>query len=398
MGEAENSFRPGVIDMKFRYLFLLAVVALFSDVTAKEKDVDYLSLAAILIKDGHYDRAEAALIKLEIAEQGGEEIIEDKPRFYTLKGLVLLKKQDYTNAKTTFQQAIDAGQTENVVFIYLAQAAYGDQDFRTTLKAIDQLGSQINSMKELFTMKAQSHWKLNEKNQAWVSLTEGLRYFPDEPVFLRQQIFFLLELKLYQDAVTIGNKYLSRAEAVVEDYLAIGSSLRKSQQPEKAINILEKAKLLYPEDTRVTIELAHAYLDSNKIVVAAELFQYVASLDITYMSEAAELFRRAGNLSRALNLNAQVRDKAKKLKQRLAILLEYEDFELAAAMERPLNRVGLLDDEDIRYATAYSLFKAGQFTEASEQLNYIKRPDLFRKSTELRKVMQDCQSATWTCY
>ncbi len=393
-----------MIQMPIRILIVILLLILSLPVMAKEKDVDYLSLAAILIKDGHYDRAEAALMKLEIAQEANkaqgndEEVIEDKARFYTLKGLVQLKKQDFVNAKASFQSAIQAGQTELVVYVYLAQAAYGDKDYRTTLDAIANAGEQAKSVKGLYTIKAQSHWKLDEKNSAWNALQAGLDQFPDEAVFLRQQIFFLLELKLYQDAIVIGNKYLSRAEAVVEDYLAIGSSLRKSHEAEKSISILEKAKLIYPDDTRVVVELAHAYLDSDKVVVAAELFQHVASLDTEYMSEAAELFRRAGKLGRALNLNAQVRDKAKKLKQRLAILLEYEDFELAAAMDKPLNRIGLLEDEDIRYATAYSLFKAGQFDEASEQLSFIKRPDLFRKSTELRKVMQNCESAAWSCY
>ena len=384
--------------MNLRHLLLIVLIVFSHSIVAKEKDVDYLSLAAILIKDGHYDRAETALMKLEMAEQAGEETIEDKARFFTLKGLVLLKKKDFSDAKSAFIDAINAGQKDSVVYVYLAQAAYGDGDYQTAIDGIENSGEQLRLNKGLYTIKAQSHWKLDEKNNAWTTLVEGLQNFPDEASFLRQQIFILLELKLYQDAIAIGNKYLGRAEATIDDYLAIGSSLRKSHQAEKSINILEKAKILFPGDMRVVIELAHAYLDTNKIIAAAELFQHVASIDSAYMSEASELFKRAGKLDRALSLNAQVRDKTKKLKQRLAILLEYEDYELAASMERPLFRVGLLDDEDIRYATAYSLFKAGQFGEASEQLNHIKRPDLFRKSTELRKVMQDCESVAWSCY
>jgi len=385
--------------MTLRHIILLGLLLLSLPALAKQEqgDVDYLSLAAMLIKDGHYERAEAALVKLELADQAGEEVIEDRARFYTLKGLVLLKKQDFASAKQALLQAIDEGQTESVAYVYLAQAAYGDQDYQTTLDAIENAGQVIVTMQGLYTIKAQSHWKLNEKNQAWETLLEGLQYFPDEATFLRQQVFFLMELRLYQDAVEVGNKYLSHANAGVEDYLAIGSALRKSKQPDNAIEILERAKILYPSDVRVIIELAHSYLDIDHALAAAELFLLAASVDSQYMSEAAELYRRAGKLDQALSLNAQVREQEKKLKQRLAILLEYEDYELAAAMEKPLFRVGLLDDQDIRYATAYSLFKAGKFDQAAEQLNYVKRPDLFRKSTELRKVMQECQGAVWSC-
>ena len=388
--------------MLVRLLLILTIIAISPVLLAKEKNVDYLSLAAILIKDGHYDRAESALITLEKAEElrkeKGEELIVYQARFFTLKGLVLLKKKDFSNAKSAFNKAIEAGQTEKVVYVYLAQAAYGDKDYQLAIDSIVNSGEQLKKNKSLYTIKAQSHWKLNQKNQAWLTLVEALMVFPEEPAFLRQQVFVLLELKLYQDAIVIGQQYLSRADATVDDFIAIGSSLRKSKQADKSIGILERAKLLFPDDVRVIIELANAYLDSDRIIAAAELFQHVARIDTAYMSEASELFRRAGKLDRALSLNAQVRDRAKKLKQRLAILLEYEDFELAAAMEKPLFRVGLLEDEDIRYAAAYSLFKAGQFDEALNQLNHIKRPDLFRKSTELRKIMQSCESATWSCY
>lgn len=386
--------------MMFRLLIVLSLLVPAFAVVAKEKQegLDYISLAAILIKDGHYGRAEAALGKLEAADAAGEQLIEDHARFYTLKGLVFLKKQDFFGAKLAFTQSIDEGQQEPIVFVYLAQAAFGDQDYRLALDAIDRAGVVIQSMPGLYTIKAQSHWKLDDLNGAWLALTDGLVHFADEPTFLRQQIFLLLELKLYQDAVTIAEKYLNRSEAEVDDYLALGNALRQSKQADKAINILERAKIYFPADVRIIVELAHSYLDTDRILMSAELFLLAASIDSQYMSEAAELFRRAGKLDQALSLNAQVREKDKKLKQRLAILLEYEDYELAAAMEKPLYRVGLLEEEDIRYATAYSLFKSGEFDKASEQLSHITRSDLFRKSTELRKVMQECQDLVWSCF
>jgi len=377
--------------------FVISLFAFPINSIAKETDVDYLSLAAILIKDGHFDRAESALKTLESNEINEGKVIQDKARFYTLKGLVLLKKQDFENAKTALKNALNHGQQDPIVYIYLAQAAYRSNDYSLTINAIDQAGVAAKSIKELYTMKAQSYWKLNKKTKAWQTLLSGLRQFPDEAVFQRQQIFLLLELKLYQHATNIGNNYLNRKDVQVEEYLAIGSALRKSKQLDKAISILEKAKLLFPTDKRVSIELAHAYLDSDKTLAAAEIFQQVANLDSEYISEASELFRRAGKLHRALNLNAQVREQEKKLKQRLAILLEYEDYELAAAMKNPLYRVGLLEDQDIRYASAYSLFKAGKYADAADQLNHVKRPDLFRKSAELRKLMQQCENSHWAC-
>jgi hypothetical protein len=115
------------------------------------------------------------------------------------------------------------------------------------------------------------------------------------------------------------------------------------------------------------------------------------------MGEAAELYRRSGQTFRALNLNGQLTDQEEKLRQRLALFLELENYEQAASMETPLRRVGLLDEEDLRYAIAYALFKTGDFGAAEEHLGRLERADLFRKAAELRRAIQDCREDSWRC-
>jgi hypothetical protein len=57
----------------------------------------------------------------------------------------------------------------------------------------------------------------------------------------------------------------------------------------------------------------------------------------------------------------------------------------------------LLEDEDLRYAVAYALFKTGEFGAAEEHLSALNRPDLFRKAAELRRAIQDCVEDSWKC-
>ena len=66
-------------------------------------------------------------------------------------------------------------------------------------------------------------------------------------------------------------------------------------------------------------------------------------------------------------------------------------------MEIPLRRVGLMEDEDLRYALAYALFKTGDFDGAERHLAALTRPDLFRKAAELRSAIQDCAEDSWKC-
>ncbi|MEM7055194.1 MAG: hypothetical protein AAF446_11730, partial [Pseudomonadota bacterium] len=106
---------------------------------------------------------------------------------------------------------------------------------------------------------------------------------------------------------------------------------------------------------------------------------------------------RAGWLMQALSLNAQVIDQSRKLKQRLAIFVELGRFDQAAGMHNDLTRVGLLEDEDIRYALAFAYFRIGDFDQAERQLVQLTRADLFRKAAELRRIMEQCAEEPWLC-
>ena len=90
-------------------------------------------------------------------------------------------------------------------------------------------------------------------------------------------------------------------------------------------------------------------------------------------------------------------DQDKKIKQRLSILLKLERHEMIAAMEPRLSRLGLLADENIRYALAYGYFKTGEFNKAEEQLKHITEARLFESALELRRAMKACQEAGWEC-
>ncbi len=160
---------------------------------------------------------------------------------------------------------------------------------------------------------------------------------------------------------------------------------------------LEQAQLSFPDSPDVKKVLAHVYIERDQMSVAADLLYQAALLDPALMAEAAELYRRSGQTYRALSLNSQLSNQPEKLRQRLALYLEMGRFEQAAAMELPLTRVGLLEDEDIRYAIAYALFKTGDFPAAEKQLAALNRPDLFRKAAELRRAIQDCTAESWKC-
>jgi len=375
---------------------LMVVVALpvwAQEGASSEEELERLPLAALLIGDGNYERARQVLAAVDLDDP---EL--DRVRYHTLSGLIALNLNELALAVGEFRAAIDAGQDEPVVWLYLAQAHYGQEQFIETLYALDRAGPDATRIPSVYLIRSQSHWQLEEYEAAWQVLAEGRRIFPDRAgEFARRQVFLLVDQGLYQEAADQGRRYLAERSAGPEDALAIGNALRQSGQYDEAARILETARLANPEQVNLSRLLAHTYLASDRVLGAAEVLRQAAIYDPALLSEAAELYRRAGWLMEALTLNAGIIDQSQKLKQRLAILIELQRFDQAAAMEADLTRTGLLEDEDIRYALAYAHFKSGDFEQAEAQLSRLERADLFRKALELRRVMEQCADQPWLC-
>lgn len=353
---------------------------------------DYIELAAVMLKDGHHDRALLALQSVDLGHKK-----TDLARFYTLQGLAHLGLNDLEAARDSLQQAIKNGQQDKSIFIYLAQAYFGLKDYRNTVNAIGKAGDLINKDASLISLKAESYWHLKDPDAAIQALNDGQRTFPADLRFLKRKVFYLVELGLYQEAVKLGRDYLHRSNASAADYVAFGNALRLSREYQEASNILEVARLKYPQDEMVAKLLAHTYLDQGKLNSAAFILEQAALLNPNLQAEAAEIYRRAGRFHKALTLNESIGDQKIKLKQRLSILLALKQYERAANMESSLYRTGLLEDQDVRYALAYALFSSRRFADANKHLDHLKNAELFRKGTELRRLMEVCKTEPWQC-
>jgi hypothetical protein len=127
------------------------------------------------------------------------------------------------------------------------------------------------------------------------------------------------------------------------------------------------------------------------------LFEEAALLGPKYAFEAAELYKESGHPFRATGMNARVADQRAKTQQRLALLVDAEDFEAVSALEPKLSRLWLLEDPSVRYAIAYASFKTGQYQKAETHLRQISEPSLLESSLQLRKAIESCREAAWEC-
>jgi len=401
-----------------RIIACVMLVVLFSTPTQaqqqREAEVNYLDVAALMLRDGNTERAQRALDNLDpsVLQAAAVPVSEDMRekervaaelarselgRYWVLRGTVLQRLGQLQPARDAFSQAIAAGRDESALYLSLAQISFSLQDYAGAIDAVERAGAAVERIASVYHLKAQANWLLGKQVAALAILDQAASVFTADRSFTRRKVFYLIELQLYQQAAALGRSYLNSSDVSVDDYIAIGNALRQSGALDEALGFLEAAHLKYPGNTDVSKVLAHSYIDGGRLHAAADIVYQAAMLDNSLMAEASELYRRAGQVYRALTLNSEITDQKTKLKQRLALYIQLLRYEQAAGMENDLERLGLLSNEDIRYALAFALFKIGDFTAAESHLSLLTRSDLFRKAIEVRRAMQECADDPWKC-
>lgn len=371
-------------------------------------EIDYVELAARLLADGNTDRAALALRNVKTGDPGIDPI-----RYGTVAGLVEMRSEHFDAAVVHIAAAITAlaaapapgnevkaaerAESKERLHLYLGQAEMRRGRWGEAITAFESAGKVGDALAAVHEMRAQAFWELKDYAGAFAALDRGAARFPGDTRFARRKIFYLINLGFFQHAADVGVAYLTQADAKPADYVAIGSALRKSGELRQALAILERARLAFPTEQNITLELAHTYLELEQPGVAADLVAAAAGRNADLLVEAAELQRQAGRFQRALLLNTGVRDQQKKLRQRLSLFVSMERWELAATMGEALRRNKLLDEDPVRYAYAYALFKVGSYGQSDEVLGGIAKGEFFRKATALRKAMEVCRADRWRC-
>jgi len=377
-----------------KLLILLLLISL--NVSAAEKkatdEIDHIALAALLLKDGFSNRANDELNQVNTEDEN-----LDKGRYFTLKGLVSTKLGAYEEANKFFEQALAFEDADKALYLYIAQNSYKLKDYKGALEAIVKAGPMADEKPSVVALKAECHWQLKEPDTALEVLAEGIKRFATEWNFYKQRFNYLVSLKLYQSALEDAQVYLVNAKPTDKTVISFISALRNSGDTDKAIELAEQANLRYITSADITVMLAHLYIDKEMIQAAAGLFDEASIEDDKYTKEAAEMMRRAHEFTLALYKNSQMLEAKEKLKQRVAIFIEFGAYERIVASTQALYRSEVIEDESIRYALAYSYYMVGKYEECEAELKFLTRPDLFNKATELRKNMQKCKDNHWEC-
>lgn len=355
-------------------------------------ETDSLTIAQMLFSDGLYDRASAVLDEVDPT---AEEI--DAIQFWRLRAFVHRQLGRHAEAAEAFQKAIDAGDVEPQIFLSLAEAHRKSENYDEAVQVLERGPPTLKALPETYLVHASALHRLDRKPGAYLVIDEGFLRFPDDIRIERQRVLLLVDMQLYVAAIDAAKAFLDRGEATDDDWVVLAEALRKGGQVDRATLILEEANLRFPGNEDIRKLLARTYLDQGRTVTAAEVLRPIAWLDPETAIYTAELYRRATRYQRAIRLNERIVDQKEKFRQRLSILLEQEDYELAAGLFPRLARLGLLSDDSIAYAMAYAFFQIRDFERAERLLLQIKDADLFRQSLQIRKAIEQCQESLYAC-
>ena len=355
-------------------------------------EIDHIALAALLLRDGHIDKADAALESVDL-----EDTSIDLMRYHTLKALVALKQGLYAESNKHFLLSFKEGQEDKTIFLYMAQNSFKLQKYKEALGYLDAAAELSKEKASLYSLRAEIHWRLDEQEKALGVLQEAMQRFNNEYTLLKQRFFYFISLGLYQSALNDAHIYLNHAQLDEKSALVFINAFKKAEQLDDAIALAEELLLKFDQSAKLTALLAYLYIDKGMLQSAADLFDKASIKDTQYTKESAELYRRAKNFVLSLYKNSQLLDTQEKLKQRIAIYLEYKAYEKVVVSRNALERSGLLKDENIRYALAYSYYMVGEFDKCERELKKLTKSELFTKATELRKNIQKCKTDGWEC-
>lgn len=404
-----------MIKQFFLFVLLAGLIGAAPAALAKKSDqevdpTDHLALATLMLYDGNFDKARAELSLVNTDKKGF-----DFARFYTIKGIVSMRLEGYKDAIENLNLAIEATRTKvykpikgvdseavrteklGQLHLQLAEAYYRIKGYAKVIETLDAAGEAGVARPELFSLRADCYWRLEKHIDAFSILSRGFARFPEEVSFVKQKFFYFAELGLYQSAVEVADRYFQIAKPDSKDYIAFAQVLSGAHQDEKAITLLEKAKLQFPKDAKIPVLLGHLYMRKDMRNVAGNLFEYASYFDEKYVPEAAEVYRRAKAFPSSLRMNSQITDPKEKAKQQVAIFVEQGEFERVIALKDVLKRYDMLKDENLRYALAYAYFMVKDYDSSELNLKKLTKSELFAKATVIRKSIERCKNNELEC-
>lgn len=346
-----------------------------------------IRLAAQLAKDGEIARAESVLLDVDIANQTSDVVL-----LHVTLGLIALKKDLPREALRSFVQArsLYSEKTEGIeqdsILVYIAQCHLMLEE---PTEALDVLEEYKKDTKVVRLLRLEAYRQQKSWDFGWEYAKETAQKWDDD-IRLRQEIiYFSSKLGLILPLEEELQFCLLSSDLKEQDALRIASWLREDGHSDVALSFLDVTKhRFFSED--VWRSLSILALEQGDWSHAASTLSVLSMYEPSYALEASQAFIQSGNWEQALRYNTFAPASKEKYQQRLSILLQHKEYELAVVVQEQINRWSEAMEDTVRYGLGYAYFQIGLYEEAKESLTGISEPKIFQQSVALQKVIQKC--------
>jgi tetratricopeptide (TPR) repeat protein len=428
-----------MIKKTFNILLILLLFAIHLEARRLKKEsikIDHISDATMMMYSGQYQKAQDELAKVDTNKKEFDFV-----HYYTIKGMIGIKLQNYKSAISDFKKAVEYTKTKvylppveqkekftlykyfrdkfsqdikkvkkqefnpevlrakqaGKLYLYISEAYFKLNDFDSAIRSLELAKDEGRSSAKLYLYKAQCYWELKEYSKAFNTLSRGYKSFPKAKQILKQKFYYYTQIGMSQKSIDIANRYLLLKGTIAKDYIVFARLFQKNNQTKEAIKLLQIAKLKFPKNANISALLAYIYLSEDMPYTAANLFENSSYYDNNYTKEATEMFRRVDESAHALYLNSNIVDQEEMIKQKIALFIQRGEFTKIISFKKAFDRYGLLKDENLRYALAYSYFMVKDYNKAEYHLKKLTKSELFSKATVIRKNIQRCKKSSMEC-
>jgi tetratricopeptide (TPR) repeat protein len=380
-----------------RFLFLIILIVLGAQAAnaaldARYDDYDGYPLISVLVSEGKWDLALDQMKQLSATDRANKNV------YSYWMGVIHFKKEKYTEARKFLETSTFPASTDE----YLAKELFlGRTHYYLKANAACAAAFKNAEKSSLITssdvlLRAECLLEENKKQEAWFVLTMALNTYKNIET-LSFTIQTLMQMELNHLSTFISLDWLARYSRSPSDFLTISDIFLKQKNLVGRVKVLEMARAKFPMDTDINLSLTQMYFEKGMLIAAEEGFARASQSESKYAYHAAEMNRQLGRYERSQFFNSRIPDEKERLKQKLAIYVDKGQFAMIASLEPVIQRTPLINDDEVRYALAYSLVRSGEYKRPLQYLAKITSQDFIEKTVILRNALTDCVEKSKVC-
>ena len=337
-----------------------------------------LAKAARLVSSAKIEQASRLLHHLK------EEYPDYSPgKRLVIEGLLFMKKEDFKLAYSKFNQSLHTDHKDPLIQVYLARSAEQQKHHEVALMHLKRAESLFAQMPTLFIMKASNESAISKDDLAFITLQRGLKIHPEDSPLFRAYLKFCSKNGLLQ---RIRTRLLS-AKHPVSFYQAGIRVFITNNEIREGLILSEGSILMHPYNPDLLKLHAHLLRKNRRVHNAAQIMERAAHLEPKNYHAAAALWLEAGSIEKSRYLNHLIKDRKTQVRMRLALFLQEGRFTEAYSLKEGLNRMGLYQDDEIRYGLAFAAFQMGRPGLVKKHLQGITNDRVFKQATRLLQML-----------